>query len=485
MTPLTIIDALTDPALLGAFIRRESWAAWFTLFRAFFALPPEPGDLALYQKATGRAEWPAEPSKELYVIAGRRSGKSLNAALLGAFLGAFVDYPNLAVGERAMIPIISPVLIQSKIILGYLSGIFNESEMLRGMVERETAWEIELRNSVTLCPMTSSFKSVRGWTCPVVILDEAAFFNAEGARSDIEVVRALRPTLATTGGPLIVISSPHSRSGILWTAFKNYFGKAGPVLVWRAPTSTMNPCIDGAVIERAMIEDEAAAQSEWCAEFRSDLESFIGREVIEALVSPGRFELPPVAGVQYRAFCDPSGGGLDSFTLAVSHLEGDCRVLDCIRERRGPGLNPENVVEEYAALLKSYGLHEVTGDKYAGAWVSSAFAKHGISYRASERTKSEIYLECLPVFNAGRVELLDLDRLTAQLCGLERRANRSGKDSVDHAPGGHDDLANAACGALLLCQAPAGISDLWAGPEIQTSEQYPLLGDRALWTNLD
>jgi hypothetical protein len=39
--------------------------------------------------------------------------------------------------------------------------------------------------------------------------------------------------------------------------------------------------------------------------------------------------------------------------------------------------------------------------------------------------------------------------LIAQLLGLERRTARSGKDSIDHAPGGHDDVANAAASALL------------------------------------
>ena len=42
------------------------------------------------------------------------------------------------------------------------------------------------------------------------------------------------------------------------------------------------------------------------------------------------------------------------------------------------------------------------------------------------------------------------DRLVNQLCGLERRTARSGKDSIDHGPGGHDDLANAVAGAADL-----------------------------------
>ncbi len=42
------------------------------------------------------------------------------------------------------------------------------------------------------------------------------------------------------------------------------------------------------------------------------------------------------------------------------------------------------------------------------------------------------------------------DRLASQLCGLERRVSRAGKDGIDHGPGGHDDLANAAAGCADL-----------------------------------
>ena len=69
----------------------------------------------------------------------------------------------------------------------------------------------------------------------------------------------------------------------------------------------------------------------------------------------------------------------------------------------------------------------------------------------------------LPILNSGRVELLDHPRLATQLTGLERRTARSGKDSIDHAPGGHDDVANAVAGALML--AAFGRQSMKISPE--------------------
>jgi len=59
----------------------------------------------------------------------------------------------------------------------------------------------------------------------------------------------------------------------------------------------------------------------------------------------------------------------------------------------------------------------------------------------------------LGAINSRRVRLPDHSRLVQQLVGLERRTARSGKDSIDHAPGGHDDVCNAVAG---LCAAALG-----------------------------
>src|SRR6185369_12478258 len=91
-----------------------------------------------------------------------------------------------------------------------------------------------------------------------------------------------------------------------------------------------------------------------------------------------------------------------------------------------------------------------TSDRYAGSWPTEAFRKVGIKVEPSERTRSEIYLAALPMVMSGQVELLDLPRLLKQLGSLERRKGRQGKDTVDAPPRQHEDVANSACGALVL-----------------------------------
>jgi hypothetical protein len=73
-----------------------------------------------------------------------------------------------------------------------------------------------------------------------------------------------------------------------------------------------------------------------------------------------------------------------------------------------------------------------------------------VTYSRSTHSKNEIYLEVLPLFTSGAIELLDIPQLRTQLLLLERRPRSGGRDTVDHPRGAHDDLCNAACGALRL-----------------------------------
>ena len=166
----------------------------------------------------------------------------------------------------------------------------------------------------------------------------------------------------------------------------------------------------------------------------------------------GVHERGPLPGHRYVGFVDPSGGSSDSFTLAIAHKENELGVLDALREVIPP-FSPEGVTTEFADLCKRYRITEVRGDRYGGEWPREQFRKQGITYELSDHAKGLLYLNTLPLLNSAKVRLLDNKRLVSQLVGLERTTARGGRDSIDHARGGHDDVANACAGALLLATA--------------------------------
>jgi hypothetical protein len=458
--PVPTILALMEAAdWFGPWFQGDTWAGWKAFLAAVFGLPMDPTAAAIYRQHTGRVTAPTQPTREGWVVAGVRAGKSRIAALIAVFLACFRDYrASLAPGERAVVMVMAGDRKQAHVIFDYVRA-FLQIPPLHHLVVKETREAIRLKTRVVIEIHASSFRSVRGYTCAAVICDEIAFWPTDegGANPDVEILKALRPRMVTIPGALLLcISSPYARRGALWEAYHKHHGQDGdPVLVWQAPTQAMNPTVDAQLIADAYAADEVAAAAEYGAEFRRDIESFVSREAVEAVVIPNRRELLPASGVHYVAFVDPSGGSQDSMTLAIAHQHKDGKaVLDCIRERRPP-FNPSEVVADFAATLKTYRISSVTGDRYGGDWPPERFREHSIDYKPAEKTKSELYGELLPLVNGAQVELLDDAKLINQLCGLERRTARSGRDSIDHAPGGHEDVANCVAGALLAAAVPA------------------------------
>ena len=450
---ITMRAALSDHDLFASVLHGDSWDAWRILLIAIVGETLTPEERVVFESLTGRPQEPGEPVEEFWAIIGRRSGKTRAMAVLAAWIAALCDHSDLlAPGERAVLPIMSASVAQAGKALQYLNGIFDHIPTLGAMVEARTADSISLSTRVDIECAAASFRTIRGGTAIAILGDEVAFWRNEATSNpDTEILGAARPMLATTGGPLICISSPYSRRGELWNAFRRDHGPLGDrlVLVAKAPSRVMNSTLSEKVLARAYERDPAAALAEYGAEFRTDIESFVSREAIDDAIVPSRLELPPVADeIGYCAFCDPSGGAQDSMTLAIAHSEGDTAVLDAVREVKPP-FSPDAVVAEFVALLAAYRLNEVTGDRWGGEFVREQFERRGVSYLVSERSKSEIYRELLPLMNSRRVELLDLPRLAAQLGGLERRTARGGRDSIDHAPGSHDDMINAAAGAVV------------------------------------
>jgi hypothetical protein len=259
---------------------------------------------------------------------------------------------------------------------------------------------------------------------------------------------------------LLVLSSPYAPRGELFAAVENYWGREAEsqrdhTLVWNSDTLSMNARYSKRAIEREFRRDPVSASSEYGSggyvSFRQAAAALFDEAPLKQVIVTGRRELPPVEGVQYVAFVDAAEGSRsgDSMTLGVAHREGAKAVLDLVREMPPPFSPGQVIISTFAPILRDYGCREVKGDNHAKGFVSAAFEGAGIKFVPSLLTKSDIFSELLPLANTGVIELLDLPILRTQLLALERRSMRGGRDSIDHPRGGHDDVGNAAAGALV------------------------------------
>ena len=445
-------------------------------------------DQKLYQECTGRETPPEGPVKEVWAQVGRGGGKT-RAAAAALVATAIRDYPSLAPGERGKALLLAQNRGTARQSFNYIRGIINSSKLLKRMIIGETKSTISLNNGIDIETITANYRHVRGFSIVSAICDEVAFWwiDQESANSDKEVLNALRPGLARVPGSVLwVISSPHATRGALYEANKKYFGNAASdtVLFWVAQTSVMNPTFSEAEIRRAFDEDGSSAKVEYDAEFKKDAESFISSEAIDAVTETDRLMLPPGKTTVYQAFIDTAGGaGGDSTAMAIGHVEEHrdletppTFVVDAIIERQPP-FAPSETLKDFAKVLKEYRVSKVVGDRYAGAFPAEAFSKAGVTFEATENSKSQIYKAVLPLITSGRVELLDKPRLRNQLLNLERKAT-AGRETIDHHRGAHDDVANCVCG-LLVYLSEKGVKN--HGTQLRSGHFLKLLwpsGDR-------
>jgi hypothetical protein len=456
--PKAVLDigaALTDERLFGRWFGAKSWSGWRTVVRAANGEPLSRSERAFFATVAGDRAPPSKPVKELWCLCGRRSGKDSMASVIAAYMAAsFKGAGVLRPGERATLACLAVDRSQASIVHDYTKAYFEAVPALSAMVRRETVDGLELTNGVDIQITTSDFRAARGRSYLGIVMDEVAYWRDEDSsvNPDREIYRGLRPGMATIPGSMLIgITSVYKRSGLAYDRWAKHFRKDNDrILVVHAPSIALNPTLDQAEIDAALAEDAVAASADYLSQWRDDLNSYVPRDLIEGAIDRGVTERPYQPGTRYVAFDDAAEGVSatgDSYTAAVAHRDGDMVILDWAIEFRGK-FNTASVTKQIADALHRYHIREIVGDCHARGFSTNEYARHSIRKQDCDLDRSELYLEILPRFGAGRVRLLDNPRLINQFCALERRAMSGGGDKVNHPRGQNDDLANAVAGAL-------------------------------------
>ena len=459
----TAVDAFEHSRLLGSsFQPAKSWRAWGVLLRALDGLEiSAPADLELFRRCTGRSTPPTAPSSECWIAVGRRAGKSRIASLLAVYAAAFTDWKaRTAPGETAVIAVLAADKPQARQIFNYAKGLTAAAPMIRGHVIDDKTDTLTFDSGASIEVHTSDHKSIRGRSFALVLCDEVAFWeaSAESANPDKEVIRAIRPGLATLGGRLIALSSPFGQFGELWNHRCRFWGKDSSTLFWQASAREMNPGLSEALIAQALQDDPEGARAEWLAEFRGDLSNLFAPEALDRCTAKRRHELGPSLTVRHVAAIDAAGGGgssgRDGYAATCCHVQGGRVVVDWAEVVRPP-YNPLEVTMRFCQRFRSYGVRTATADQWSLDTITAEARRHGVAIERSEHSTSDDFLEFAACINGGLVELPDHGELRHQLEALQRSTRTGGRDRVEHRRGEHDDLAAAVARACV--EAAAGL----------------------------
>ena len=232
----TMRDALADREIFATVLAGESWAAWRVLLIAALGEALTPEERVSFAMLTGRDHEAGQAAEEFWAICGRRAGKTRAAATLVTYFATCVSYEDvLAPGEQGVIPLLSASTDQASKALAFVSGFFANVPRLAAMkLDRmaETSDTIRLRNNVDIQVRPASWRTIRSFTACAAVADEVSYWRSEEtANPDAEILAALRPALATTGGPLICITSPYAKRGETYSTFRRHFGSEGDPLI--------------------------------------------------------------------------------------------------------------------------------------------------------------------------------------------------------------------------------------------------------------
>src|SRR6516164_7541132 len=304
-----IDHALSDHRLLGGgFGCLDTWCTWLAVLKAAFGRPLDAHEREIFTAVAGNRAVPKNRVREFWAVAGRRSGKSRVAAAIAVYLSLFCKH-KLARGETGMVLTLAGSRDQARAVFSYVRGLLEAAPALRAEIVNVSRYEIELKNGIVIAVHSNSFRTIRGRTLAAAIFDETAFWRDESsALPDVETYRAVLPSLATTDGMLIGISTPYRKLGLLYQKHRDHFGHDDDdVLVVQGASKTFNPSLSDAVIAAQREADPAGAVSEWDAIFRTDIASLFDDELIDRAIEHGRpLELPPQPGVVYKGYTDAS-----------------------------------------------------------------------------------------------------------------------------------------------------------------------------------
>ena len=205
----------------------------------------------------------------------RQSGKSTAAALLG--LHAALNRPG------ALVLVLSPGERQSGLLFRRIAGFYRAlGSPVPADVDNRLS--LELANGSQVHALPGKEATIRGFAgVDLLLVDEAS-------RLSDETYQAARPMVVTSGGRIVLMSTPFGRRGF----FHHEWAEGGPD--WHRLKVTAPECpripADWLEAEKARIGSWWFEQEYLCA-FKDAVDSYFRGEDIEAMASP---EVRPLFG---------------------------------------------------------------------------------------------------------------------------------------------------------------------------------------------
>jgi hypothetical protein len=438
--------------------------------------------------------------RELWMIAGVRSGKSFIADTVTAYEAvcggheAFLKSGNRAFCFQVAQDLRSAqkAIVTIKSVLDTVpfltSPYFGPGAMKNRMMDEPTAQRINLWNGMSIMTMPPSVKAIRGYDSPCAVLDEIGVWPTENdaANVDTDVYDQASSRQATFEFPKILgLSSPWIMSGMLYE--KKLAGTNGrnilcglcesePLeeretdcphcriaregmqekLVYHLPTAAFNnPIVKTSWLKAKKSTNPQNFRRECMAEFQPSAASFLDAAYVDECVDRGVHERDAITWdgkkkgfLPYYVAAIDSGFKHDAFGFGIGHADENGKVvIDVIRRFKpvaGQPNSPAFILDQIVPILAKYGCYSVMGDQYNFPALQQLIMDRGLNLEETVFTgdsKNGYYGNLYTLVNLKRIKLLDNQDAIHELKSLQRTLTTSGGVQIGAPQGQHDDLA--------------------------------------------
>lgn len=446
---------LTDPLAFGLTTATDVQRA---LCRVADGLPLGAlAHAASVQAALGSTEMPCERPREVFVLSGIRTAKSLTAACGAFHMAMTCDVSSLRPGEVPRVSVVSLKKDLGDVVLNHLVGSVKSSPLLRSFMIGDPRGDGLVLRHPSGCPVEvmvvagsrAGGSLVARWSAgcifdefPRMVGGDDGVVNWNDSR-DAVIGRLL------AGCQLWHIGSPWAPYGPAYEAVTEHWGKpTAERVVLRAPATAMNPF--WWTDERVEAAKAAGVyRTDVLAEFAAPEEALFSSESIDRCTRKVEV-IGPKVGNTYYAAMDPATRG-NGWTLCIGTREGGKTIIVRAEEWRGSReepLDPGEVLAEIAGILSAYRITTVHTDQAMGDALVTLARQVGLSlvpwtFNASQRAKR--YLGIRTRMDSNELELPPIRHLRTDLLHLRKRPTPGGM-TVDlplTSDGRHCDFAPA------------------------------------------
>jgi hypothetical protein len=384
---------------------------------------------------------PQERPKEVVVLSGIRTAKSLIAACGAFHMALTCDVSTLRPGEIPRVSVVSLKKDLADVIMNHLVGSVKASPLLRTFLMGEpTADGVVLRHPsgtpVEVCVAAGSRAGsslVARWSAGCIFDEFPRMVGGDEGVVNWDDMRQAVLLRLLEGCQLWHIGSPWAPYGPAYETVTKYHGQpSAQRVVIRAPAPAMNPVYwTPERIAEARELDPDAAKTDVDAEFASPEEAMYSSESIDRCLRKLPLKLPRKANCAYFATMDPATRG-NGWTLAITTRDENrvkvAFAYEWIGTRDEP-LDPGEVLKEIADVCAEYGVSTVHSDQAFGDALVKLARLAGLTLLqwlvpSTEQVKK--YLAIRTNLDLGLIELPDVPHLRTDLLHIRKRVTPSG-----------------------------------------------------------